>query len=142
MKVGTILAPTDFSDTSKKALEYTVSLARQFKSKITLLHAITPLPYPADMTYVPLGQGFPVEPVRKKLNGIAESAIPAELLGEVVVRLGTPHEVITEFARESGMDLIVIGTHGCTDLSHIFMGSTAERVVRHATCPVLVVRRG
>jgi universal stress protein A len=141
VKIGSILAPVDFSETSKKALADAVAFARTFKARITVLHAIQPLPYPADMTYVPLGQGFPVEPVSRELDALVHAAVPKELLAAAVVRLGVPHEVITEYAKEADVDLIIIGTHGRSDLAHVFLGSTAERVVRHATCPVLVVRR-
>jgi universal stress protein A len=141
VKIGTILAPVDFSDASKEALADAVAFARVFKARIVLLHAIQPLPYPADMTYVPLGQGFPVEPVSRELEELARVAVPKAMLAGAVVRLGVPHEVITDYAKEAGVDLIIIGTHGRSDLAHVFMGSTAERVVRHATCPVLVVRK-
>lgn len=141
VKIGTILVPVDFSETSKKALADAVAYARIFKARIILLHAIQPLPYPADMTYVPLGQGFPVEPLGRELEEFARGAVPKHLMGGCFVRLGVPHDVITEYAKKAGIDLIVIATHGRSDLAHVFMGSTAERVVRHAPCPVLVVRK-
>ena len=58
---------------------------------------------------------------------------------EVVV-VGRPWQEVTELARKMGVDLIIMGTHGYTGLKHVMMGSTAERVIRHAPCPVLVVR--
>jgi nucleotide-binding universal stress UspA family protein len=141
LKIGTILAPTDYSATSIKAIAYAVSLAMRCESKITLLHVLTPLPYPADMAYMPLGQGFPMEPSRTELELFAKRTVPEALLGGIAVRVGVPHETITEFARTEKADLIVIGTHGHSDFAHVFLGSTAERVVRHAPCPVLVLRR-
>jgi nucleotide-binding universal stress UspA family protein len=57
-----------------------------------------------------------------------------------VVRLGHPYQEITDAARELKVDLIVISTHGYTGLKHVLLGSTAERIVRHAPCPVLTVR--
>jgi nucleotide-binding universal stress UspA family protein len=141
LKIGTILAPTDYSATSIKAIAYAVSLAMRCESKITLLHVIAPLPYPADMAYLPLGRGFPMEPSRKELELFAKRTVPEALLDEVAVRVGVPHETITEFARTAKTDLIIMGTHGHSDFTHVFMGSTAERVVRHAPCPVLVLRR-
>ena len=141
LKLKSILVPIDFSKISQKALEYAVPLAKQFEAKITLLHAIEPLPYPVDLTYVPMGEGFPIKPLENELNALAKNTIEAQLLKEVIVRVGTAFEVITNIARECEADLIVITTHGHTGLKHVFMGSTAERVVRHAACPVLVVRK-
>jgi universal stress protein A len=159
LKLKRILVPIDFSKISQKALEYAVPLAKQFKAKITLLHAIEPRPYPMSLTYgtprahthwssrlmakeaVPMGEGFPIKPLEKELNELAKNTIEPQLSKEVIVRVGTAFEVITNVARDCKADLIVITTHGHTDLKHVFMGSTAERVVRHAPCPVFVVRK-
>ena len=67
-------------------------------------------------------------------------APPENVRGQALVRLGQPHREITEAAKELHVDLIVLATHGYTGLKHAFLGSTAERVVRHAPCPVLTVR--
>ncbi len=140
MKLEHILVPTDFSEVSRKAIRYAIPFARKFGARITLLHAIEPLPYAADLTYVPLGQGFPIDPVKKELDAVAKLTLAPELLNEAIIRVGPAFEVITSVARELSIDLIVIATHGHTGFTHVFMGSTAERVVRHAPCPVLVVR--
>jgi universal stress protein A len=141
LKLKSILVPIDFSKTSQTALEYAVPLAEQFGAKVTLLHAIEPLPYPANLTYLPMGEGFPIKPLEEKLNKLAKKTIKPQHLKEVIVQVGTAFEVITNVARDRNADLIVITTHGHTGLKHVFMGSTAERVVRHAPCPVLVVRK-
>jgi universal stress protein A len=141
LKLKSILVPIDFSKISQKALEYAVPLAKQFEAKITLLYAIEPLPYPVDLTYVSMGEGFPIKPLEKELNALAKNTIEPQLLKEVLVRVGTAFEVITNVARDCKADLIVITTHGHTGLKHVFMGSTAERVVRHAPCPAFVVRK-
>ena len=140
LKLNSILVPIDFSRISQKALDYAVPLAKQFGAKITLLHAIEPPPYSIDLTYVPMGEGFPTGPMKKELDALAKKVIEPELLKDVIVEVGTAFEVITNVARDFKADLIVITTHGRTGLKHVFMGSTAERVVRHAPCPVLVVR--
>jgi nucleotide-binding universal stress UspA family protein len=64
----------------------------------------------------------------------------ADLQTEPIIRLGTAHTEIVRIARELGIDLIILSTKGRTGLAHVFLGSTAEKVVRHASCPVLVVR--
>ena len=105
-----------------------------------MLHVIEPLPYSV-MTYVPMGEGFPIERIEEELNALAKRMIEPELLKEVLVRVGPAFEEITNVARDCEADLIVITTHGCTGIRHVVMGSTAERAVRHAPCPVLVVRK-
>lgn len=141
LKLNSILVPIDFSKISQKALDYAVPLAKQFGAKITLLHAIEPPPYSIDRTYVPMGEGFPTGPMKEELDAFAKKMIEPELLKDVIVQVGTAFEVITNVARDFKADLIVITTHGRTGLKHVFMGSTAERVVRHAPCPVFVVRK-
>ena len=124
--------PIDFSKISQKALDYAVPLAKQFHAKITLLHAIEPAPYPVDLNELPMSEGV----IKKKLDTVAKNAIEPETLREIIVRIGTAFEVIASAARDCQADLIVITTHGYTYIRHVFMGSTAERVVRHAPCPV------
>jgi universal stress protein A len=141
LKLKSILVPIDFSRTSQKALDYALPLAKQFGATITLLHAIEPPPYSLDLAYLPKGDGFPIVPMKKELDALAKKTIEPTLLKEAIVQVGTAFEVITNLARDSEVDLIVITTHGHTGLKHVFMGSTAERVVRHAPCPVLVVRK-
>jgi len=141
LKLKSILVPIDFSKISQKALEYAVPIAKHFGARITLLHAIEPPPYSVDLTYVPMGEGFPIRPMKKELDALAKNTIEPQLLKEVIVRVGMAFEVITNVARDCKADLIVITTHGHTGLKHVFMGSTAERVVRHAPCPVFVVRK-
>jgi universal stress protein A len=141
LKLKSILVPMDFSKISEKALEYAVPLAKQFGAKISVLHVMEPPPYSIDLTYLPMGEGFPIGSMKKELEALATKTIEPNLLKDVIVQIGTAFEVITNVARDLEADLIVITTHGHTGLKHVFMGSTAERVVRHAPCPVLVVRR-
>jgi len=136
-----ILVPIDFSRISRKALDYAIPLARQFGAKITLLHVFEPLPYPSDLVYTPSGATFPIEAMKQDLEALAQSCIEPEYLHKVLVDVGTTFEVIIDVARTLKIDLIVLTTHGYTGLKHVFMGSTAERVVRHAPCPVFVIRR-
>jgi universal stress protein A len=141
LSLKSILVPIDFSKSSQKALEYALPLARQFGGEITLLHAIEPPPYAMDLSYIPKSEGFPTASMKKELEELGNRMIDPELLKDVLVQVGTAFEVITNIARDYEVDLIVLTTHGKTGLKHVFMGSTAERVVRHAPCPVLVVRK-
>ena len=82
-----------------------------------------------------------LEQSRTRLRQLARQWVDASpVSAESVVKFGKPFQEICEAVREKNADLIVIGTHGHTGLKHIQLGSVAERVVRHAQCPVLVVR--
>ena len=144
MDIHHILAPTDFSDYSKKTISDAFELARTFGATLTLLHVIEPPPYP--------------------IEGFAPSAVGADLLGDLeqqastelaqvlpdaqeakvevtrAVAIGSPSQKIVETAEAEHVDLIVMATHGRTGLSHLLIGSVAERVVRTAPCPVLTIR--
>lgn len=135
-----ILVPIDFSRTSVEALRYAVPLARQFGAKLTLFYAIEPPPYGPELSFPAVNLTATKIAAREKLTKLANRAIPKEVKCRVEVRCGPAYECAIEAARERGVDLIVLTTHGYTGLKHVLMGSTAERVVRHAPCPVLVVR--
>ena len=138
-----ILVPIDFSKVSKDALAYAASLAEHFGTELILLHVAEKAP----IDYL-LGRGLMnhlVVPMMKQAK--ADLARMAGSLNQThgahlsaVVRTGKPFEEICRAARTLGADLIVLTTHGRTGLKHVMLGSTAERVVRHADCPVLVVR--
>ncbi len=138
-----ILVPTDFSDASKKALHYAQTFADQFGAVITLLHVIEPPPAPPGMGFIPDADDFDerLSSVKQKLSALAEypraAGTPAV---KSDVRVGRPSHDIVEVAKELDTDLIVLATHGHTGWKHLCLGSTAERVVRCAPCPVFVVR--
>ena len=94
-----------------------------------------------DLSYIPGARGFLLHPIKKELEELGNRMIDPELLKDVLVQVGSAFEVITNIARDYEVDLIVLTTHGKIGLKHVFVGSTAERVVRHAPCPVLVVRK-
>lgn len=141
LHIGHILVPTDFSDPSRKALKYATRFAEQFGAKITLLYVNEPVMYP-DFAYYPLAMENDQvnEIARTKLAALGAKEIGARHIEQTLVRTGNPFHEITEAARTLKMDLIIISTHGYTGLKHAVLGSTAERVVRHAPCPVLTVR--
>jgi nucleotide-binding universal stress UspA family protein len=139
-----ILAPTDFSEHSRKALAYAKAFARKFGAEIVLLHVVEPLPYTADYGYGVVTLQQPDEIVmtgaKGRLKAWGRAKGGAEAFAEPILRSGTPHHEIVVCARETDADLIIIGTHGHSGLDHLLLGSVAERVVRNAPCPVLVVR--
>jgi nucleotide-binding universal stress UspA family protein len=137
--------PIDFSEESKKAIQYALPLAKEFGATITLVHVIEPILFPADYGYGPVIRQIPdKKPLGKtkvRLEQLARRTIGPGLLAETIVLSGIAFFEITEAAKAIEADLIIIGTHGYTGLARATMGSTAEKVVRHAPCPVLVVRR-
>ena len=139
LRLKSILVPLDFSPPSKKALDYAVSVARQFKAKLTLLNVVEP----------DFAAGFPLVMEDDKQMAAAKSEleravkaarVPRGLVEKILVRFGRSFHEITEAARTRKVNLIIIATHGYSGLKHTLLGSTTERVVRHAPCPVLVVR--
>jgi universal stress protein A len=139
-----ILVPIDFSPLSKKALQYALSFAEQFRAGLTLLHVIEPDIPPAFDGYMiapPINPNGDRTKCANRLKILASSmAIRATSDVQSAVRSGLAAYEIVEAAKEFDVDLIVIATHGYTGWKHFVIGSTAERVVRAAPCPVLVVR--
>jgi nucleotide-binding universal stress UspA family protein len=139
-----ILVPIDFSEHSKKALQYAIPFARQFQAKIIALYVVEPTIYPADFSFGQVGipnietelQSKGEQELKTLLTEIVGGRVPAEAL----VRTGLPFVEVINFAHESDIDLIIVATHGHTGVEHILFGSTAEKIVRKAPCPVLVVR--
>jgi nucleotide-binding universal stress UspA family protein len=142
--IRTMLLTTDFSDTSKKAFDPALTLARRFGAKIVLAYVEEDRLPPLVIEYMAVGVeeilGQQREIAADRLKELA-ATLPDEV-GEVepVVALGTPHVEIVRLAEEHEVDLIVMATHGRGYISHAILGSTAERVLRRSPCPVLIVR--
>jgi universal stress protein A len=142
-----ILVPIDFSGKSRQALDFAVPLAQRYGARITLIHVVQP---PATSTWrvIPGGEHYltmdlnnMVEAARKELAVLAANRVSSTVRGRTLVVQGNPYAEITSAARRLKVDLIVISTHGYSGLKRMFIGSVAERVVRHAPCAVLTVRR-
>lgn len=143
MKMQKILCPVDFSDASKKALRWARSLAESQGSEIVLLHVIEPYVLPIEYGLAPMPHIELDEQAKKNaldgLQKLAASELP-KIKVQTLVQFGRAADVVVTLAKEKAADLIVIATHGRTGVSRMFLGSTAERVVRLAPCPVLSVR--
>jgi universal stress protein A len=144
MQFQHILAPTDFSEYSKKAVASALELAKTFGAKLTLLHVVELPPYPVE-GYVPpsLTATFLEDLERQASQDLGQIVPEAESAGLAVARLvavGSPYRKIIDMAESEQVDLIVMATAGRTGVSHLVMGSIAERVVRTAPCPVLTIR--
>ena len=139
-----ILHPTDFSRASAPALRRAVALARACRAPLVLLHVMTP-PSPF------IGEGTPPSSyadllilarrsAKRRLAAALARARRERVRAQAVFTEGLPADEILRAARRTRADLIVMGTHGRTGVSRVFMGSVAERVVRESRCPVLTVR--
>jgi universal stress protein A len=143
LRIKSILVPLDFSPPSKKALDYAVMFARQFKAKLTLVHVVEAVATPDFAASFPLTMEDDklMAAAKNRLEGAVKAArISRTVVEKILVRFGRSFHEIADAARTRKVDLIIIATHGYTGLKHVLLGSTTERVVRHAPCPVLVVR--
>lgn len=145
---NTILVPTDFSNTARRAVSLASEVALERGAKLVLVH-VTELPtslMPETMI-APIGLAEPVS-VASYANDAAlaqlkREAEPLQKMGltvEVLAEFGPSAETILHLAEKVGANLVVIGTHGRTGFAHAFLGSVAERVVRLSPIPVLTVR--
>ena len=139
-----ILVPVDFSDNSKKALRYAIPFAQQFNASLILVYIVEPTIYPSDFGF---GQvGFPDvekelhEKAIGEMSSLIESLVPTTVKTQTMVGSGIPFVEITQYAKVEEVDIIIVATHGRTGVEHILFGSTAEKIIRKAPCPVLVVR--
>ena len=137
MDIHHILVPTDFSEPSQRAMTYAFELAQKVGAKLSLLHVIE-VPVYAIEVYLPL-QDLEQD-ARRELARLLPEAEAAHVDVTRLVAMGGPYEKILETATAEQVDLIVMATHGRTGLSHLVLGSVAERVVRLAPCPVLTIR--
>ena len=139
-----ILFPTDFSVASDYAMSYAISMAKRYKAKFFLLHVVDTT-YDISGFYIPhisaekLMQEME-DAAEKKLTNIRSAISRRIKTCEIVVKSGIPHKEILKFAKDKGIDMIIMGTHGKAGLDHLLFGSTTERVLRQANCPVLTIR--
>lgn len=140
----TILFANDFAETSEEVFDYALSLARKYGAKLLIVHVINE---PVDLRgfYVPhisfenLEKEI-VEGAEKMMDKFCRTKVKDFADYETMILTGIPYEEIIKKAEEGQASLIVMGTHGRRGLDHMLFGSTAERVVRGAGCPVLTVR--
>jgi nucleotide-binding universal stress UspA family protein len=141
IRIKNILVPTDFSERSLEVLALAPALARQFGANLHLVHVYEPdiamtsvMGMPLALPPVQVAQG-----VRRHLKEVAKNFGVELRPGLTHAIEGRPFEEICRLAREHEIDLIMVATRGNTGLKHLFLGSTAERIVRYSPCPVLVM---
>ena len=143
INIKNILCPVDHSDCSKEALKYAVSFAMKDHSKLYLLHVIDIRAF--DESINAMTTQIPDDETLKQLKTKLLDCIPEEIRDdmdvEALVVQGIPFVEIISTAKKNDIDMIVLGSHGRTGITHMMMGSVSEKVVRKAPCPVLTVRR-
>lgn len=143
ISIQRILFPTDFSEASTPAFEYAVMLAGRFEAQLELVTVVEDIILTEHMSVTVVHVDEILEDLdRAAAKRLAElqSRVPEGIRSSVAVVRGTPFLEILRCAKRDKADLIVMGTHGRTGLSHVLMGSTAEKVVRKSSCPVLTVK--
>jgi len=146
IRLAKLLVPTDFSEDSKQAARYAVELAKRFQAEVHCIHVVD---IPADLLstsdYYMTGPSEQfIDQIRveskKNLDAFAVKNLEGAQVQTAFLE-GSPFVEIIRYARDQQIDLVVIATHGRTGLKHVLFGSVAEKVVRKAPCPVLVVKR-
>jgi len=137
-----ILIPVDFSDYSKQAAERAITLAQEFGSQLVFMHVIDqnihPSFYATGVTNI-----FEIDPElpRRSEEKLREFTGVSDENATYVIKQGRAHHEIVKYTNDNGVDLIIMATRGLSGLDHILLGSTTERVVRLASCPVLTLER-
>jgi nucleotide-binding universal stress UspA family protein len=146
VKPKRVLWPTDFSELSLHAGRYARGFCRQFDAQLHVIHVVPP-PLSPDVSLI-VSAEVPVSVSEPELLEGAESAL-AQLIREhfeddqsIVTKIlfGNPWPSICSYANDNEIDLVIVTTHGRTGLTHALIGSTAERIVQHAPCPVLTIK--
>jgi nucleotide-binding universal stress UspA family protein len=140
--IGNILVPTDFSDGSRKAVIYGISLARQFGARLSLLHVVEPTPPFTGLETVPIA----IEPQtqladgEKRMGEFVAQNVPADVAVTPLVRSGSTAREISDFAKTHEIDLLIASIHPHNRVSRAVFGGITERIVHQAPCPILIVR--
>ena len=138
-----ILAPTDFSPNSERAVDYAIQLAQRLGAKLTLLHIVpepSPLDYPIEGIPGEEIEGRKKEAEKRMADQLARAKLRYQEVDSVQRTALHPRDEIISVARELSANLLVITTHGYTGWKHFLFGSDAEKIFEHASCPTLVVR--
>jgi nucleotide-binding universal stress UspA family protein len=139
-----VLFPTDFSDNARDAIPHVLEMAARFEAHVHVVHVLESAVHPTDFAW----SATSIQDFAEKRKDVAEDRLQ-DLVDELglapehistAVIFGNPFEQIVSYAQEHDIDLIVMATHGRTGLSHLLLGSTAERVVRLSTCPVMTIK--
>ncbi|MFN3530915.1 MAG: universal stress protein [Candidatus Brocadia sp.] len=143
INIKNILCPIDYSVYSEMALKYAIEFAEKYEAKLYLMHVLDIRVYDIsdpDLYNVSIVDTETIEKLRERLLRCVNEDTKGRIPVEAIIIQGVPFAEIIKASRDYKIDLIVLGTHGRTGLSHAIMGSVAEKVVRKAPCPVLTIR--
>jgi nucleotide-binding universal stress UspA family protein len=141
IEVKTILAPTDFSEGSLQAMRYAIGLSELLGARVVFLHVVEPPAYGVELTGTYPGIAPDVtKKLAEMMHDWVEQVMVRGARVEWHIEMGSAFAEILAAVERYGANLIVMGTHGRTGLSHLLLGSVAARVVQHAPCPVLTVK--
>jgi nucleotide-binding universal stress UspA family protein len=145
ISIKRILAPVDFSPCSDKALAYAAELAEKFQAELICVYVVPDLTTAMPDAIMPVPIAAPdmdeiLKSARQAVTKLMTDKNLSRLNPRGDVRVGHAAKEIVDAAKESKVDLIVIGTHGRGGLAHLLLGSVAEKVIRTAPCPTLTVR--
>ncbi len=144
IKMDKILLTTDFSEQSKAAVPFAIDIAKRYGAELHIIHVFDEAALdPLYLTYGGVAEEY-FKKVQEGFDSEVDKFLSDYDTGEItlvpVLANGNPFVEIVRYAKNNGVDMIVIGTHGHTGLSHMLLGSIAEKVIRKAHCPVLSVR--
>ena len=139
-----ILVPVDFSEFSQDALQAAAEIAELRHANLTVMHVMmepqASVPYEVYIDWQKVKDEIKVDAEKLLREMAGKAGFNGNGMTERVLVWGEPAKVITDAAQNENFDLIVMATHGRTGLPRLFLGSIAEKVIRHAPCPVLVMR--
>ncbi len=142
--ISKIVAPVDFSDKSREALKYAGKLAQHFGATLFVIHVLEPIAYPAEwLSEIVNTQNIEqtlAEQSMKNLQEIIKQEVPPDVNVHSKLLFGYPTDAILQFVKEVQADLICMAPHGHSPLERFLLGSTTEKIIRNAPCPVLVYR--
>jgi glycine betaine transporter len=144
INIKNILCPIDYSMYSEKALNYAIEIAEKYGSKLYVIHVLDMRVYDmneSELYNFNIIDESTIEELRDRLLKCVKEDVRSKIPVETIIVQGVPFVEIIKAAKDHTIDLIVMGTHGRTGISHAIIGSVAEKVVRKAPCPVLTVRR-
>ncbi len=143
-ELSKLVVPVDFSVYSKNAADTAISIAKNFGARIKFIHVVEkdihPSFYATGVESIFQIDTSLRERVLQNMKGFLEEQLTSKIDSEFIVKEGRAHREIVEYAQKEKADLIVISTHGLTGLEYLLLGSTAEKVVRWAGCPVLTIK--
>lgn len=143
ISIKNILCPVDYSVYSEMALKYAIEFAEKYRARLYLIHVLDIRVYDInepDLYNVNIVDEETIAKLRERLLRCVTEDTKGKIPVEAIIIQGVPFAEIIRVSKELKIDLIVLGTHGRTGISHAIMGSVAEKVVRKAPCPVLTIR--